>query len=264
MRLPVFFLGHGSPMNALEKNSFTEAWQNLLVGFPPPRAILFVSAHWETSGTQVTAMEVPRTIHDFGGFPQELYEVEFPAKGSEAIADEIIETLGTDIGAQKNFSWGLDHGTWSILVHTKPPKETAILQLSLDLSIDTTKFLEIGKRLQSLRERGVLLCGSGNIVHNLRLVDWNAFSIDDYAHPWAREADALIRNAVLRRDLETLTAFESFPQSMQWAINSAEHYIPLLYMLGATTADERVTVFNAKAVAGALTMTSFKWGCPRS
>lgn len=264
MRLPVFFLGHGSPMNALEKNFFTEAWRNLLVGFPPPRAILFVSAHWVTRGTQVTAMEAPRTIHDFGGFPPELYEVEYHAKGSPSVAQEIIEALHPQYVVQKDFEWGLDHGTWSILVHTKPPKETPILQLSLDLSINPTKFLEIGKRLQGLRDRGVLLCGSGNIVHNLRLVDWNRFDEKDYAHPWAREADTLIRDAVLKRDFETLTAFESFPQSMQWAINSAEHYIPLLYMLGATDANESVSVFNAKAVAGALTMTSFRWDCQRN
>lgn len=247
-------------MNAIEKTPFSETWSNLAHGLEGIRAVLVVSAHWVTRGTRVTAMERPRTIHDFGGFPPELFAVKYPAPGSPAIADEIAAALGPAVPVKPDFNWGLDHGAWSILVHIFPDAALPVLQLSIDGEIDPLKYLEIGKALRPLREKGIFIIASGNIVHNLQLVDWRRLDDIDFAFDWAREADAFTQKHIREKNYEELARFRTMPQSMQTAINSAEHFIPLLYTLGAAHDDEEPQFFNAQAVGGALTMTSVRFG----
>ncbi|HNE19077.1 MAG TPA: 4,5-DOPA dioxygenase extradiol [Turneriella sp.] len=258
-RLPAFFIGHGSPMNALEKNAFTAEWRNMFTGLTGVRALLMVSAHWVTHGTQVTAMPQPRTIHDFGGFPRELYQVSYPAPGSAEIAQEVIAALEPR-PAKADTSWGLDHGTWSILVHALPDAKIPVLQLSIDGKASPADFFAIGRSLRPLREQGILLCGSGNIVHNLSRVDWSRLDETGFAHDWAKEAAEISRGYLLNRDWQKLVDFPALPQSMQIAINTAEHYVPLIYMLGAAYEEENLRLFNDTPVGGALTMTSVQFG----
>lgn len=247
-------------MNALEDNAFTREWKSLTENLTGIRALLFISAHWVTRGTQVTAMEKPRTIHDFGGFPRELFQVQYPAPGSPQIAAEIIAALAPRYSATGDNSWGLDHGTWSILVHMAPRAEIPVLQLSIDGTAGTQDFFAIGAALRPLRDAGILVCGSGNIVHNLSRVDWARLDETGFAHDWAREADDLAQNYIKDHEWDKLIAFRELPQSMQTAINSAEHYVPLLYILGAAYPEEPIRFFNATAVGGALTMTSVRFG----
>jgi 4,5-DOPA dioxygenase extradiol len=258
-RLPVFFIGHGSPMNALENNAFTAEWKNLFAGLTGVRALVMVSAHWVTNGTQVTAMPQPRTIHDFAGFPRELYRVNYPAPGSAEIAQEVIAVLKPR-PATTDYTWGLDHGTWSILVHALPDAKIPVLQLSMDAKATPADFFAIGRSLRPLREQGILLCGSGNIVHNLSRVDWSRLDAPGFAHDWAKEAAEISRNYLLNREWQKLVDFPALPQSMQIAINTAEHYVPLIYMLGAAYEEEELRLFNDVAVGGALTMTSVRFG----
>lgn len=246
-------------MNALEDNPFTRAWRTMFAGLTGIRALLMISAHWVTRQSRVTAMEHPCTIHDFGGFPPQLYEVVYPAKGSPAVAQEVIAAL-KKYSPLADDDWGLDHGTWSILVHALPEPEIPVLQLSIDGTASPQDFFAMGQSLRVLRERGILLCGSGNIVHNLRLVDWARLNEIGYAHDWAEEASGIAREYLLNRQWQKLVDFPSLPQSMQLAINSAEHYVPFVYMLGAAYEDEALQLFNDVAVGGALTMTSVRWG----
>lgn len=247
-------------MNALEKNEFTASWQAVGAGLSGVRAILVVSAHWLTPGTQVTAMEQPQTIHDFGGFPKELFAVQYPAPGAPAIADELTALLQATAPVRKNFNWGLDHGAWSILVHMFPAADVPVLQLSIDADATPEHYFAIGRALRPLREQGILIVGSGNIVHNLRLVDWARLGERNFAADWAREAMDISGKLLRDKDWQSLIAYEKLPQSMQLAINSAEHYFPLLYILGAGYDDDPVKLFNDVAVGGALSMTSLQLG----
>lgn len=247
-------------MNALEQNELTKAWHDSVKGLSAVRAVLMVSAHWLTPGTHVTAMEKPQTIHDFGGFPKELFAVQYPAPGSPTVADEIIARLEGAASVRKNFNWGLDHGAWSILVHMFPAAEVPVLQLSIDTDATPEHYFALGRALRPLREQGILVIGSGNIVHNLRLVDWARLGERNYAADWAREAMQFSGQLLVKKDWQRLIDFKNLPQSMQIAINSGEHYFPLLYILGAGYADEKVTLFNDVAVGGALSMTSLRLG----
>ena len=247
-------------MNAIEQNEFTEAWRDAVRGLSPVRAILMVSAHWLTPGTLVTAMEKPQTIHDFGGFPKELFAVQYPAPGSPDAADEIITRLEGAASVRKNFNWGLDHGAWSILVHMFPGADVPVLQLSIDADATPEHYFALGQALRPLSEQGIRLVGSGNIVHNLRLVDWARLGERNYAADWSREAMQLSGQLLIKKDWQRLIDFKNLPQSMQIAINSGEHYYPLLYILGAGHEDEEVTLFNDVAVGGALSMTSLRLG----
>jgi 4,5-DOPA dioxygenase extradiol len=246
-------------MNAIENNSFTKERKKMFAGLTGVRALLMVSAHWVTHGSQVTAMAQPRTIHDFGGFPRELYEVHYPAPGSPEIAQEILAALkGREVKA--NATWGLDHGTWSILVHALPEAKIPVLQLSIDGKASPADFFNIGRSLRPLRDQGILLCGSGNIVQNLSQVDWSRLDEVGFAHDWAKEASDLVRALLLQRQWQKLVDFPGLPQSIQMAINTAEHYVPLIYMLGAAYEEESLRLFNDVAVGGALTMTSVQFG----
>ena len=258
-KMPVLFLGHGSPMNAIEENEFVEGFRNIAKSIPKPTAILCVSAHWETPGTFVTAMELPKTIHDFGGFPQALFDVQYPAPGSPALANE-IKSLITTTSVKLDYNWGLDHGAWSVIKHMYPKAEIPVVQMSLDYSQKPQYHYNLIKELASLRKKGVLIIGSGNMVHNLRLVAWDKFNSDNYAFDWALEASEKMKKYILAGDHKQLINYSSQGKAFELAIPTPEHYLPLLYALALKEENEDVKLFNDKAVAGSLTMTSVKIG----
>lgn len=232
--MPAVFLGHGSPMNALEDNRYTAAWQAFGATVPRPRAILVVSAHWYINASAVTAMAQPRTIHDFYGFPERLFQVEYPAPGSPELADEIADVVKpTHVGLDQN-SWGIDHGTWSVLVHAFPQADIPVVQLSIHALNDFDAHYELGAKLAPLRERGVLIVGSGNIVHNLRALDWGK---PDAAFDWTRRFDDAAR-AVLTGDPSQAPGLEHHADYARSA-PTAEHFIPLLYIAGLAGAANR-------------------------
>lgn len=255
-RMPVLFLGHGSPMNAIEENEFVAGFRKIATEIPRPQAILVVSAHWETRGTQVTAMEKPRTIHDFGGFPKALFEVQYPAPGSPDLAEETRQLVrSTTVGLDQ--SWGLDHGAWSVVKHLYPNADVPVIQMSIDYSMSPAQHYALAKEIASLRDKGVLIIGSGNMVHNLRMVAWDKIN-DTYAFDWAAEARDKMNTAILGGDHTTLVNFHAQGRAFELAIPTAEHYLPLLYSLALQGKDEQATLFNDKPVAGSLTMTSVK------
>jgi 4,5-DOPA dioxygenase extradiol len=252
--MPVLFMGHGSPMNALENNEFTRGWIDEAKTIPLPKAILCISAHWETQGVQVTAMPKPRTIHDFGGFPPELYEKQYPAPGSPKIASRVIEIIGKEkVVADKD--WGLDHGTWSVLCRMYPEADIPVVQLSLDRSITPARHFELGQKIQILRKEGILILGSGNVVHNLAMIVW-----EDTAFEWAVEFDSKIKQHIIEDDLTPLIQFETLGRSAALSINSAEHYLPLLYILGAKVKEDPIRFFNEKIWGGSLSMRCIRFG----
>lgn len=256
-KMPVLFLGHGSPMNAIDENEFVAGFRNVATGIPKPNAILCVSAHWETKGTFVTAMEKPTTIHDFGGFPKALYDVQYPAPGSPALAQEakdIIKT--TNVGLDDR--WGLDHGAWSVIRHLYPKADVPVIQLSLDYSQAPQFHYDLAKEIASLREKGVLIIGSGNMVHNLRMVAWDKINTDDYGYDWAVTASDKMKKFILNGDHKQLINFRGQGREFDMAIPTPEHYLPLLYALALKEENETVSLFNDKALGGSLTMTSLK------
>ena len=258
-RMPVLFVGHGSPMYAIEENEFVQTWRNLGEELPKPKAIIAVSAHWETRGTQVTAMQHPQTIHDFGGFPQELYAVQYPAPGNPELAKEAIQTIkGTTVIADEK--WGLDHGTWSVIRRIYPKADIPIIQLSLDYHKTPQQHYELAKELASFREKGVMIVGSGNIVHNLRQVAWDKPDDEEYGHEWAIEANNLVKKLILENNHKALIDYKSLGSAVQLAAPTPDHFLPLLYALALKRDDEEVSFFNDKAVMGSLTMTSVKIG----
>jgi 4,5-DOPA dioxygenase extradiol len=253
-QMPVLFLGHGSPMNAIEDNEFSLAWQEAALQIPAPKSILCVSAHWETRGTQVTAMEEPRTIHDFYGFPQTLFKKQYPAPGSPELAERIIKLVG-ESKVQPDQSWGLDHGTWSVLCRMYPEADIPVVQLSLDRSHDPIYHYQLGRELLALRQEGVLIVGSGNIVHNLRMMVW-----EDKAFDWAAEYDAKVTQWILEGDHDSIIHYEKYGRPAQLAVNSAEHYLPLLYTLGLKTKEEPVSFFAEKLWGGSISMRCVRIG----
>ena len=258
-KMPVLFLGHGSPMNAIEENEFVMGFRNIAKTIPKPRAILCVSAHWETQGTFVTAMEKPCTIHDFGGFPKALHEVQYPALGSPELANEtksLIKT--TEVGLDQK--WGLDHGAWSVIKHLYPEADVPVIQISLDYYQTPQYHYDLMKELASLRKKGVLIIGSGNMVHNLREVAWDKFGADNYAFDWTLEASDKMKKYILNGDHKQLINYRCHGKAFELAIPTPEHYLPLLYSLALQDDNDEVSIFNDKAVAGSLTMTSVKIG----
>jgi 4,5-DOPA dioxygenase extradiol len=253
-RMPVLFIGHGSPMNAIENNEFSRSWIAVGKGLVPPKGILCVSAHWETKGSQVTAMETPRTIYDFYGFPPELYAMTYPAPGSPELAGRVRDLAGAD-GITPDMTWGLDHGTWSVLARLFPDADVPVLQLSLDLTKNAQAHYDLGRQLQPLRDEGVLIIGSGNIVHNLRMVVF-----EDTAYGWAVEFDAKVKQWILDDDHEPIIQYDKQGGEAALAINSAEHYKPLLYVLGAKEPGEPVSFFTEKVWGGSLSMRSVRIG----
>lgn len=256
-RMPVLFLGHGSPMNAIEENEFVQGWRVIGKTLPKPNAVLCVSAHWETKGTFVTAMEKPKTIHDFGGFPEELYKVQYPAPGSLELAKRVKDTVNkTEVGLDDK--WGLDHGAWSVIKHLYPEADIPVIQLSLDYQRSPEYHYELAKELAPLCNKGVLIIGSGNMVHNLRMVDWRRINEVNYSYDWASEASEKMKKFILSGDHKQLINFQSQGKEFNLAVPTAEHYLPLLYTLALKEENEEVSLFNDKAVGGSLTMTSVK------
>jgi 4,5-DOPA dioxygenase extradiol len=254
--MPVLFMGHGSPMNAIEENEFVRNWRNLAQELPKPKAILVISAHWETRGTAVTAMEQPKTIHDFGGFPQALFDVQYPAKGDPELAQFIQEALKHYTVVELNQLWGLDHGTWSVVKHLYPKADVPVLQLSLDYTQPASYHYNLAKQLQLLRNKGVLIIGSGNMVHNLRMVAWDKLSQPGFGYDWALDMNEKFKKAILDNNHQTLINFENFGTEGKYAIPTPEHYLPLLYTLGLKKDNEKISFINDMAVGGSLTMTS--------
>ena len=258
-RMPVLFLGHGSPMNAIEENEFVTGFRNVAKIVPKPTAIICVSAHWFTNGTKVTAMEMPQTIHDFGGFPKALFEVQYPAKGNPELAKATQSLLLPEV-VELDEKWGLDHGAWSVLRHLYPNADIPVIQLSIDYTKPAQYHFELAQKLSKLRHKGVLIMGSGNIVHNLRLVDFHNFHKDDYGFDWAIEARSAINNYLLDGDFQSLIDYEKQSSAIKLAIPSPDHYLPLIYTLGLKQKNEELSLFNDKLLAGSLSMTSVKIG----
>ncbi len=256
-KMPVLFLGHGSPMNAIEENQFVAGFRNLAKSLPQPNAILCISAHWFTKGTKVTAMEMPRTIHDFGGFPQALFDVQYPAIGSPELA-EITKDLLLPAAVELDEHWGLDHGAWSVIKHLYPKANVPVIQLSIDYTKSGQYHFDLARKLSALRTKGILIVGSGNIVHNLGLVDFRNFDKDNYGYDWAIEAKETVNKHLLDGNFQPLIDFEKQSKAFQLAIPTSEHYLPLIYTLGLKGKSEELSLFNDKLLAGSLSMTSVK------
>lgn len=253
-KMPVLFLGHGSPMNAIEENEFVAGFRRVGKSLPRPRAVLCVSAHWETKGTFVTAMEKPKTIHDFGGFPCELFEVQYPAPGSPELARETKGLVRkTDLGLDQK--WGLDHGAWSVIKHLYPEADIPVIEMSLDYYQSPQYHYDLARELMPLRDKGVLIIGSGNMVHNLGLVAWDKLN-RLYGYDWALEARSKMKDLILDGDHQSLINFRSLGKSFDLSIPTPEHYLPLLYALALKEESDNITLFNDEPVAGSLTMTS--------
>ena len=252
--MPVLFVGHGSPMNAIEHNEFTEGWHATAESMPKPKAILCISAHWETNGTLVTSMAKPKTIHDFGGFPQKLFDVQYPAPGSPELAAETRGLITkTEVGLDEQ--WGLDHGAWSVIKQMYPDASVPVIQMSLDYNKTAQAQFDLARELAPLRKKGILVIGSGNMVHNLRKVDW---ANQNRGFDWANEANEIFKKLIAGNDLQKLINYQKLGNAVDLAIPTPEHYLPLLYVLALKGKDEEVSFFNDKTVMGSLSMTSVK------
>lgn len=256
---PVFFIGHGSPMNGIEQNVFSRKWQEIGKNIDLPCAVLVISAHWLTKGTFVTAMSEPKTIHDFGGFPQELFDVQYPAPGSPFLAEETAKLFtSTDVGLDHD--WGLDHGTWTVVRHMFPDANVPVLQLSIDYNKPAAYHYQLAKELYNLRKRGVLIIGSGNMIHNLRMVDWNNLKEPGFGYDWAISLNETFKKKILSKDHQSLINYESLGAAAMLAIPTPDHYYPMLYNLALMSDKDDVEIFNDEYVGGSLTMTSFRLG----
>jgi 4,5-DOPA dioxygenase extradiol len=255
-KMPVLFVGHGNPMNAIEDNPFTRAWKEIGEILTKPRAIVCISAHWETWGSAVTAMKLPRTIHDFGGFPQELYAAQYPASGNPKLAERLSQQIKmAQIGLDED--WGLDHGCWSVLKQMFPKADIPVVQLSLDYTQPASYHYSLGKELAFLRNEGVLILGSGNMVHNLRRM---AMTSEDFNQPfgfdWALNACQLLKKLIVEERHEELIHYQALSEEMMLAVPTPEHYLPLLYCLAVKQSGDSLAFFNDQALAGSISMTS--------
>jgi 4,5-DOPA dioxygenase extradiol len=257
--MPVLFVGHGSPMNAIEENEFVSEWRKLGQSVPLPTAVLCISAHWETNGTLVTAMTTPPTIHDFGGFPQELYRIQYPAPGSPELAGDIKNSISdTEIGL--DLKWGLDHGAWSVIRNIYPQANVPVLEMSLNYNLSPGSHFDLAKELAPLRKKGVLIIGSGNMVHNLRMIAWEHANDPDFGFDWAKTANNMFKERILNGNFTDLINYNKLGREVQMAVPSPDHYLPLLYALALKEKDEPVSFFNDKSVMGSLSMTSVRIG----
>jgi 4,5-DOPA dioxygenase extradiol len=257
--MPVLFVGHGSPMNGIEDNEFSQRWTQMGKEIPTPTAVLVVSAHWFSKGTKITAMDFPKTIHDFGGFPQELFDVQYNAPGNPGLAKETASLIHyTQV--ELDHDWGLDHGTWTVVRHMYPEAKIPVLQLSIDYTKGPQYHYDLAKELYALRKKGVLIIGSGNMVHNLRMVAWDKMNEPGYGYDWALQMNSKFKELIGGGDYRQLINYESLGSEAKLAIPTPEHYLPLLYTLGLKGNKDNITFFNDKAVAGSLTMTSVKIG----
>lgn len=258
-KLPVLFLGHGSPMNAIEENEFVDGFRNIGKTFEKPKAILVISAHWETRGTFVTAMDNPPTIHDFGGFPQALFDVQYPAPGSPKLAHETKRII-TKTDVLLDDKWGLDHGAWSVVKHLYPDASVPVIQMSIDYTQPASYHYELAQELASLRHKGVLIIGSGNMVHNLRMVAWDKLNEAGFAWDWAQEAKEKMKNYILDGNHQALIDFRNQGKAFDLAIPTPEHYLPMIYSLALKDKQDDLILFNDNSVGGSLAMTSLKIG----
>jgi len=250
-RAPVLFVGHGSPMNAIDHNDYTAAWAALGARLPVPRAILMVSAHWYVDGTRLCDAVRPRMIYDMYGFPDELYRVDYPAPGSPDLAREAAALVSRP--TRLDSAWGLDHGAWSVLVHLFPRANVPVAQISVDRAAPAAEHFRLGQELAALRDSGVMIVGSGNVVHNLGRVAWDTAG----GYAWADEFDGAVRDRVVARDFDALIDYGSLGDAARLAVPTPDHYFPLLYVLGAATREDRLTVFNDARVMGSLSMTGY-------
>lgn len=258
-RMPVLFLGHGSPMNAIEENQFVRGFREISKKIPTPNAILCISAHWFTKGTFVTSGEIQKTIHDFYGFPPELFAVQYPAKGNPELAKETVELLSPNPVIETD-SWGLDHGAWSVIRHLYPEANIPVIQMSIDYTKSAQYHFELAEKLSKLRDKGILIIGSGNIIHNLRLIDWRNINTVGAGWDWAIEARAKTNEWILDGNYQNLINFEKHGTALQNAVPTPDHYLPLIYTLGLKKKTEEISLFNDELIGGSLSMTSVRIG----
>lgn len=257
--MPVLFIGHGSPMNGIEDNEFSQRWTTMAKEIPTPAAVLVVSAHWFRKGTLITAMDFPTTIHDFGGCPQALFDVQYPAPGNETLAKQTASLIHST-KVELDHDWGLDHGTWTVVRRMYPEATIPVLQLSIDYTKGPQYHFDLSKELYELRKKGILIIGSGNMVHNLRMVAWDKINEPGYGFDWALKMNETFKSLITAGDFKPMINYESLGREALLAIPTPEHYLPLLYTLGLKSDKDAVSFFNDKAVAGSLTMTSVKIG----
>lgn len=255
-RMPAIFFGHGNPMNALADNEYTRAWRNICASIPRPRAVLCISAHWYVPHTAVTAMPTPRTIHDFGGFPRELFEFEYPAPGSIEVATEVRDLLGPTV--QLDDTWGLDHGAWSVLCHCYPDADVPIVQLSINETLPAQAHYQIGSALAPLRDRGILIVGSGNLIHNLHAYGWGRRVIEPY--DWAVRFESQARAWMQSGQHQPLIDYETLGRDAALSAPTPEHYLPLLYILGAQQPEDQVSFPVEGVDGGSISMLSVQIG----
>ena len=252
--MPVLFIGHGSPINAIEDNEFNQAWRHIASDIPKPKAILSISAHWETRGTSLTGSLNPHTIHDFVGFPPQLFQVKYPASGSTWLIELLSKTL-SQVTITVDRNWGLDHGTWSVLYPMYPLADVPVVQMSLNRSMDADYHYMLGEKLRALRQEGVLILGSGNMVHNLREAVFK-----DLAFDWAVRFDENAKEWIQQRNHHSLIYYEKLNGAASLAINTAEHYLPLLYVLGASEPEDDIKFFCEKVTLGSISMRCVQFG----
>ena len=257
-KMPVLFVGHGSPMNGIESNEFSDYWIELGKEIPRPKAVVCISAHWLTRGTFVTAMSNPKTIHDFGGFPKALYEVEYPAPGNSKLADE-LSSLVKSSRVLPDHEWGFDHGCWTVVRRMYPDADIPVIQLSIDFYKPTESHYSLAKELSVLRRKGVLFIGSGNIVHNLRMIDWKNMNIENYGFDWAQEINETFKTKIKSGNHKAMIDYQNLGNAAKLAIPTPDHYFPLIYSLGLQGSSDSIEFFNDKYVAGSLSMTSVKF-----
>lgn len=249
-RMPAIFYGHGSPMNALDDNPYTRVWQGFAARFAQPKAILAISAHWTTHGTAVTAMSAPKTIHDFGGFPKALFEVNYPAPGDSPLAARVAQILAP-LPVRMDQEWGLDHGTWSVLVKTYPQANVPVVQLSLDMTQPAAFHFALGQKLARLRDEGIMIIASGNVVHNLARMNPRSSGYD-----WAQRFNLAMRTAILDGQFEQVVNYQALGQDAALSVPTSEHFLPLLYVLGARIEDEPIEIVAEGMELGSISMMS--------
>ncbi len=251
-KMPVVFVGHGSPMNAIEDNQYTRNWREMAKKIPKPESIISISAHWYTKGTKILNEENPKTIYDMYGFPKQLYEISYSAPGNPKLAEN-AKKLITKPSVFDN-SWGIDHGTWSVLVHMYPEMDIPVFQISIDAAAPPEVHYQIGKELKSLRHQGVLIFGTGNIVHNLRLVDWER---NDNGFNWAYEFDDFIQENIENGNHENVFNYLSLGENAKLSVPTPDHFYPILYILGASDKEDKISISNKSCMMGSLSMTSY-------
>jgi 4,5-DOPA dioxygenase extradiol len=258
-QMPVLFIGHGSPMNGIEDNDFSRRWSSMANEIPVPAAVLVISAHWFSRGTKITAMDFPKTIHDFGGFPKALFDVQYPAPGNPGLALETASMIRS-ANVELDHDWGLDHGTWTVVRHMYPEAKIPVLQLSMDYTKGPQYHYDMAKEIYGLRKKGVLIIGSGNLVHNLGMIAWDKMDATEYGYDWALALNDRFKQLITNGDHQPLIHYETLGKEGRLAIPTPEHYLPLLYTIGLKGNKDTTSFFNDKAVGGSLTMTSVKFG----